>query len=287
MSDYTPITVEDASVAGALIGTWWRQPPYEIRKGAYAPYRGEGSKPVSVKADVLAPDGKQTLQYEPIDQPQLLGALLDVAQGKLKPVEFAERFGLLGYNYIVPDQYRCSGGDPLNWFLAQANTVLTITDIIRRLKEARDLHTQGRVATYLRKEITDGPYALGGRVANLKYILESFRKSRGGPVLAANGILRYLFNANLGQAERRFQSTAQGLRTVFTFRALVEDVYWQLADQLVDSSIHRCTECGRIFIHPNMKVRFCPPAAGKKISPCKARWNVREFRKKRSRRKKR
>jgi hypothetical protein len=195
---------------------------------------------------------------------------------------FADRFGLLGYNYIVPDKYRCSGGDPLDWFLAQALTALTITEIIRRLKDARDSGKRGPVSTYLQKEITDGPYALGGQVTRI-----AFPHSPASPVLAANGILRYLFNANLGEAQRRLQSTAHGLRTVFTFRALVEVVYWQLADQLGKSSIHRCVECGRIFTHPNTKVRFCPPDAGKKISRCKARSNSREFREEKPRRKKR
>jgi hypothetical protein len=204
-----------------------------------------------------------------------------VAQGKTKPVEFANRFGLLGYNYIVPRENSCKGGDPLNWFLAHAHTVYTIAELIERVKEARESDGGRRhLANYLREEITDGPYALGGWVTRVR-----FQQSPTSPVLAANGVLRYLLNANLGETGRRL--TATGLRTIFAFRALVQVIYWQLADQIGKSSIHRCAECGRIFTGANSRSRFCPPSGGKKISACKSRWNVREFRKKKRPRRKR
>jgi hypothetical protein len=281
MTDYIPITVEDGE-SGGLLGTWWRQPPHVIQPERFAPYRSEGVRPVASIGDVLAPTGTRTIQYEPMAETNLLNALLDVAQRKIKPIEFANRFGLLGYNYLVPTENRCKGGDPLNWFIAQAQTVYTATELIARVQEAQE-STGGRLhlVNYLREEITDGPYALGGRVSRIA------RPGFRNPILVANGFLRYLINANLGDTGRRLQSTESGIRTIFTFRALVQVIYWQLADQLGKSSIHRCVECGRIFTHSNIRARFCPPVGSKKISSCKSRWNVREFRRKKQRRRKR
>jgi hypothetical protein len=271
MNDYIPITSNEAL---GLFSEWWRKHPYVIRKGTYTPYRGEGLKPVSTDTKVLVPTGKRIQRYAPIQKTELLNALLDVAQERATPVEFANRFGLLGYNYEVPRENYCEGGDPLDWFAAQAHTVRTLAELIERLGEAKE-STGGRrhLANYLKEELTTGPYALGGRVAEI-----SFSRSATNPVMEATGIARYLLNANLGEVGRRLM--ASGLRSIFTFRSLAQVLHWQLADQIGQSSIHRCAECGRIFIATNLRSRFCPPSGGKKISACKSRWNVRKFRKK-------
>jgi len=271
--DYTPITAGEEPAAG-LLGTWWRQPPHVVRKVEYAPYKEHDVRLVTVQADVLAATGDRTTFYSPREEPGLLTALLDVAQEKLKPVAFADRYGLLGYNYIVPQANRSKGGDPLAWFIAHARTALLVSDLILCLKEARESSGGRRnLANYL-AEIPDGPFALGGWVGEIR-----LRTGSSNPILAATGILRYLLNANLGSTGRRLQSSERGLRTVFTFRALIEVVYWELADQVGQSEIHRCRECGRIFVHANKKASYCPPTGGQKTSRCKSRWLVREFRK--------
>ena len=302
MNDYIPITQESAAFGG-LLGTWWRKPPYSVRRQVYEPYRGEGFATEKIEAEILSPDrkptewerfqlagieppldavptGKEGEWYAPVEEPELLNALLDVAQDKRKPEEFADRFGLLGYNRLVPSENRC-GGDPLVWFLAQAQTVHTAARLIELLNEIRENHrAQASLAEYLEEGIFVQPHALGGRVAIIP-----FPRTRRNPVLVASGILRSLLNANLGQTGRRLD---ESLRAVFTFRSLIEVIYWQLADLMGKHSIHRCLDCGRIFTTSNVRIRFCPPTEGQKISPCKSKWNVREFRKKkRPRRKKR
>lgn len=289
MKDYKTITDD---VTGGLVGEWWRLPPYAVRLRSYAPYQGEGLRPVRVRASALVSMGDQTPAedptsveppiplrarwYDPVTERMgLLNALLDVAQGRLKPKSFADRFGLLGYNFLVPPEYRCKGGDPLDWFLAQARTVCVLTALAGLVRVARASTAERmELAKFLAREISNGPYALGGRV-----VTTMLRAKHSNPVSAASGILRWLINENLGDTRRRIQSLGQHFRTIFVFRALVEVVYWQLADQLDKSSIHRCRECGRVFVHPNRRLRFCPPEGKKKISRCKSRWNVRRFRK--------
>lgn len=281
-NDYIPITTGDSPTSG-LLGAWWRKPPHVIRKGAYAPLRGEGLRHTEYPASVIVPTGKKTYRYDPIQADELLDALLKVAQGDLKAVEFADQYGLLGYNYIVPEVNRCKGGDPLNWFLATARTVHAISELIARIKGERE-EERDFLAEYLREEIPNGPYALGGRVVEVPL---RRRASKRNLISVATNLTRYLLNGNLGTTGRRLQATGNGLRTVFTFRALVDVVYWQLADQIGNSAIQRCAECGRIFIAKNSRSRFCPPTGGKKISRCKTRFNVREFRKSQQRKGKR
>ena len=306
MNDYKEITSETDTIGG-LLGTWWRKPPYVLRRGSYLRHRGQGARPAKIVADILSPKreptewerfylegleppldvvptGDEGEWYAPVEQPGLLGALLDVGQGHLKPTQFADRFGLLGYDQLVPSQNRCAG-DPLDWFMAHTRTVHVIAQLILLLKKLRDKSPGARAAlSKYEAKIPDGPYAMGSRVSTIPLRRMSFS---GSPVKAAIGIVQYLLNENLGPTARRLRSIETGgLRSVFTFRALIDVIYWQLADQLGRGSIHRCKECGRIFTNPNTKADYCPPTRGKKISRCKSRWNVREFRKRQHRKEK-
>ncbi len=314
-NDYVPITAEGGPIGG-LVGMWWRKAPYAVRKREYAPFQAEGVRGQKVKADIVVPTrpltdwekfvlngidppldvvptGDEGEWYAPMEEPSLLGALIDVGQGRLKPLEFANGFGLLGYDKLVPPANRC-GGDPLDWFMAHARTVLTVAGLIRGLKQARDGGPHS-LAWYLQEKITKEPLVLGGRTPKemwfqLKARTTGARSERLPRRLVQNtiAIVRYLLNENLGITERRLQFTEQrGLRTVFAFRALIHAIYWQLADQLGQNSIHQCAGCGRIFIHSNVRARFCPPDAGKTISRCKSLWNVRAHRKRKRRKRKR
>lgn len=283
-------------------GTWWRrQPPYVIRKWEFAPYKADLEKAVQVCEDVLVPTGRAAELYGPFEEPDLLDAFLDVAQERLKPVEFADRFGPLGYNHIVPDENQCPlGGDPIAWFMAHARTALTITELIRRVKEAEESIGGCRhLANYFAEDIAAGPYALGGVVKDLPWL----RKMRPPPpeaIRSANHVLLFLLNTNLGNplpidkywskqagfldTRRCLQLVDGKFRSVFTLHALVQVIYWKLADQLGCSSIRQCVECGRIFTHADSRIRFCPPSKGKQISRCKTSLNQREFRKQHARR---
>jgi hypothetical protein len=277
VNDYVTITTKETSWPSNPMGEWWKQPPHILRKETYAAYRGAGLHPTNIEDNVVVPTGKRAEWYEPTEQEGLLEALFDVAQGRRKPTSFADQFGLLGYNYIVPEENQCKGGDPLRWFVAEAHTVYVIAILIGLVERAKESYGGRReLATYLGKEIPHGPYAFGGHVVQCWC-----RGAGGNPVLRAKGILQQFLNVNLGDTARRLQRvTRNDFRSVFTFRALVQVIYWKLADQVGGSSICRCRECGRIFISQDSRLRFCAAEVGKTISPCKSRWNVRAHRKK-------
>jgi len=303
-TDYTPITLDGPS---GLTGEWWRQPPYYIIDGHYAPYRGQGLAPQIIKAKILrgtakkgpsldvgfdsseeglsdpknlmALLGEQAEWYSPVEEPGLLDALVDVGQSKLKPPEFANRYGLLGYNRIVPLKNRC-GGDPLDWFLAQAHSVYIAARLIEHLKEVQESRRSRPLLVEFISEMPWGPYALGGREVRIPF---SNIWNLHDPLKSAHGILDQLINGNLGVFCRRLQLRHPGFRSLFEFQALIHVVWWKLADLVGTSAICRCQECGRIFTCSNPRTRFCPPDKGRTISRCKTRANVREFRKRKHR----
>jgi hypothetical protein len=287
MTDYTPITeqIYDSVAQGEederrlSFGEWWKQPPHAIRKVVYAPYRGEHLPSVRSSADALVPIGNREIRYTPTNQKGLLGAFLEVAQNRATPVSFVNRFGLLGYNFLVPEQNKCKeGGDPIPWFLAHARTVYvlaSLTNLIKSIKERSE--ARKKLATYL-AELPLGPYAQGGRVIKMDL---STRSSK--PLLSALGIIRTLTNPNLGDTGYRIQWTARGLNNFFSFQALIQVIYWQLAHEFDSRLIIRCCECGRIFVSHNPRTQFCLPEGAKKISPCKSKWNTRNTRRRQRR----
>jgi len=291
VNDYIPITTvagqkvgihREATLAGPepearlSLGEWWKQPPHAIRPASYAPYRGEGVAATMVTAEALVPGGKREVRYAPTSQKRLLEAFLEVAQKRATPQSFADRFGLLGYNHLVPEENKCREGDPISWFMAHAQTVHVLAVLTSLIKDRR------RLAAYLANEIPLGPYALAGQVVDCP----SFRLRLQNPVIPALGIIRYLVNANLGSTGYRLRLTAHGLDNFFSFRALIQVVYWQLADLFGGHFICRCRECGRVFVSRNSRTQFCLAEGKKTISPCKSRWNTRNTRRrqKRSRR---
>jgi hypothetical protein len=294
-----------------LLGTWYRNPPYVLKRGSYLRYREVDPSsalivrtPEKITTDILTPErepteweyfelrgipppggviptGGEGEWYAPAEEPGLLGAFLDVGGGRLNPTKFADKFGLLGYNQLVPNENKCAG-DPLDWFMAHARTVHVIAELTNLLKKVQQRKiAPAKLADYESK-IPDGPYALGATVA-----LIPLQQKAEKPVPVAIGTLQHLLNANLGSTARKLQMTeVGGLRNAFTFRALVEVVYWQLADQLVKGSIHQCKECQRIFMSRDPRAEFCPPDPGKKTSRCKSLWTVHRFREKQRNKKK-
>jgi hypothetical protein len=274
VNDYVTITNKETSWPSNPLGKWWKQAPHILRKETYAPYRGAGLHPTNIEDNVVVPTGKRVEWYEPTEEEGLLEALFDVTQGLRKPIGFADQFGLLGYNYIVPEENQCKGGDPLRWFIAQAHNVYVMAILIEMVQRAKESQSGRReLAIYLKKELPHGPYAFGGHVVQCSY------RGDGNPILRALGILQQFLNANLGDTARRLHRVAgNSFRSVFTFKALIQVIYWKLADQIGGNSIRRCRECGRIFIARNSRLQFCPAEPPKTISPCKSRWNVREYR---------
>lgn len=243
--------------SGTFIGLWRKRPPYVV------------------KNRILVGTGKRWEWVEPSDDPKIWNALLKVAEGR-KPEKFADQYGLLGYNHLVPlgigvrSKYQ---GDPIHWFEAQARTVYEMTILVEyRNEAAKSGRARKELETYLRK-FPRGPYARGREV-------HEYWISRGSqdPVQQAGRILEFFLNPNLEGTNRQLQLTEAGPRNVFTFSALVQTIYWQLTDQIAKCHVRWCRECKGVFVPKNPKGRFCS-------SRCKVKWHVRKFRasKKRSR----
>jgi hypothetical protein len=69
-----------------------------------------------------------------------------------------------------------------------------------------------------------------------------------------------------------------GKESRFRFTALVQVVYWQLADLAGSRYLRQCLECKTLFFASDNRQVFCPPPAGVRESRCAKRHQMRELR---------
>jgi hypothetical protein len=72
-------------------------------------------------------------------------------------------------------------------------------------------------------------------------------------------------------------------RSYWQFTALIETVYWHLADAVDAGKVKRCEDCHRIFIQQDKRQRYCPPlynseSSKRRHSRCGTRKRVTEHR---------
>jgi hypothetical protein len=286
-ADYKRITSADPDLepTSELRGTWQVRAPYVIERqpyrrvrgvdvdliksGVYYKYRGR-----SVVGDVLVAKGKRVMEYAPGEiAAELLTSLLDLAQGRLTPTAFADRFGSMGYNHLVPNMHRAKG-EPVHWLLAHAHTLLVAFKLIDLINQARRSDAgRKKLEEYIRGELPWGPYVHRGWI----FEVPALRGSAGSPVMAANNVLRHLLNPNIDHVGRHLIPDQAELKSVFLFQAPIQVAYWYLAGLIGKQTLRRCRECGRVFMHER-GVKFCLAVPPKTISPCKSRFNVRKLR---------
>lgn len=234
--------------------------------------------------------------YNPFAEYELPTQLARIATGELSLEEFAGRFGLLGYENLfrqtmlaraMPgrellrqlsrDKAIRKGGEPVKWVLAHSRTVALCLQLIGVLEEADSQAIVEAVET-----TTPGPYAWGLGVGKLstafaRQTLEVRPKLHAG---IARGWLRNFITENIAGISRRMDMDAYGTRlaSFFSFRAMIQTVYWQLADKVEGGGIRRCLECKRFFLARDKRQQYCPPFPGATRSRCSSRLNTSSFR---------
>ena len=215
--------------------------------------------------------------YAPAANPDLPCYLAEVHAGRITPQQFASEFGLLGHFALVPPERRM-GGDPIRWFMAHARTVYTCIQLLAEAQSGDAQHLRSILNSF-----PAGPYAEQGRIYQKTFIATCDWPKR--PRAVAFLIVRNLINPNLeGIRFKLHEAKNRGGHIWLGFRALIEVIYWHLANLAANGrdgrSIHRCVECGQFFIAKDERQQYCPHPLAKGRSRCASRHNVRLHRKK-------
>lgn len=237
-----------------------------------------------VKDGKLFPQGKECARhYAPLKTPELPTELQRVATGNLSPIEFAGQFGLLGYRNLTG--YQQHEGDPLDWVVAHARTVHFCLQFIGMLQE----DASEEEIRYELEQFPDGPYALLEKIIEIDLRCdisppknETEKKLRGH--VKASHVARIevckFVSYNIERVGRRLLTDrfATKIDSYISFHAMIEAVYWQLADRIEGGGVRRCLACKQFFVARDKRQQYCPPWPGSTRSRCSARLNVQNFR---------
>ena len=198
-----------------------------------------------VKDGILREEGRVLKVIAPVAELQLLGTLAGVYQGKTTVENFACEFGYLGHAHICEVKNR-RGGDPLPWFRTQAKNIFEILNLLAAIGR-NDART-------IRQALKIPP--------------------DDDPIRSAQRHIEIILNPHLEGIPRQLWAGVDGIRSVFKPRALIDVVYWQLADLAEGREVvRRCLECESLFTSTDPRRQYCP---GKN---CSMRRRVRLFRK--------
>ncbi len=93
----------------------------------------------------------------------------------------------------------------------------------------------------------------------------------------AEVLLVSVINNNLKTVLPKLDLEQGGPQLRFTFSALVEVAYWQLANAYVGGWLKRCEACGGLFLQTDQRQQFCPKGL-RRESLCASRDRLRRFR---------
>ena len=239
----------------------------------------------TVRDGVLVSEGKIARLSAPAVESSLPSELAKLSVLKVRSEKFTDA--------LVAFATRC-GGDPVYWVKAHARTVADALEVIDRLgdvESARRPEERRRARKNLRSCLEQRcldprrPRPIAVAIADqVRHKLFFTAALLLDPVCAAHHYLRSLINPNIREVALQLYEAPQGKsQTFFRFRAMIEVVYWHLANALERGEVRRCAECRRPFIATDRRQRFCPPpGAGR--SRCASRFHVRTFRRNAKRR---
>lgn len=240
----------------------------------------------------LKEQGKDARLYFPAAHKELPSELAKLHEGDEKAVlDFARTYGALGYRCLVKD-HTLPNGDPLTWIWAHAGTVRLCLRLLEGLQDKDTNHIPNRdhLDNVLREIASpqwgqDAPkarIAAGGKIGEAYWGLAP--QSRGEFEDLAATIFKDIVNKNLiGLSPRLvFNEQTNSWRQVFSFQALIQMVYWHLANYAAGGRLKRCEAegCGSLFLQTDGRQRFCPPRLDAQAeSPCAVRQRQRNLRK--------
>lgn len=221
--------------------------------------------------------------YTPSEHPELMAAIQ-----KIKPddrdsaLAFVHTWGLLGRDHLVSLQ-DCEGGDPLWWIWAHARTIHWCLEATHALKTGDD----GEIPLP-GPDDEPFPVAVQGRVQDLGWEVWDPRIPPSRQI-ALRELLGNIVNQNISGMRRVLRADKTGnVQSYFVFSALIEMIYWHLADKIGGGQIHQCEadDCEAFFFQRDPRQRFCLPEPGKNESACSRRQRMRKYRRDPQRREK-
>ena len=251
-----------------------------------------------IEGNVIKQYGKPQKLYAPIECKNLPNefAMLCEEPNNEEIINFLRTYGLLGRG-LLNAQYTSIGNqnnvvtknivETTDWVITHSKTVKTILDLSYYIQE----YKYGELKKYLIE------YACGknstaiqleiGNLEDTEKITIPFDFCDDEIETSVRRLCAELISENIQNIHRLVYVDKKGcLQSTFVFTALIEIIYWILADSILKGELKQCMWCKRFFIQTHGNQKYCPiPTDVKekypkvKDSRCGSAYRVSEFRK--------
>jgi len=263
-----------------------------------------------IENNILIPNFEDIECYYPMSKISIVNDFKQLKDGDESLIlEFTNLYGSLGFSYYAEIGDRV-GGDPIWWIIAHAKAVQTCMEIQKVIEEnneglmkdlvksmtfsltAKEFHKSMAYLGEMQSPNLDAVISkkcysiLEGADKRMKVILVPDISDRDLLLTIQMDFL----NSNIQNIKREFileridpkdeSNTNNKIHSYFDFKALLDVIYWKLADKIDGGVIKRCAAegCGGIFIQTDKRMIYCPPLSGHKESSCAARERMRKAR---------
>ena len=213
----------------------------------------------------------------PMAHPNLPFELAKIEFGDSQAVlEFVHRWGTLGFDRLI-DLNMVASFDPL-WFVWwHARTIKDVLDIYTALQSGDvDAITAAVTAAAQPEEssIDVGVMDAMGYHVSGRHVGSTASDFTLPVEEQGLGLIRSFVSGNIAEIHpsvglqnsdvfpyETSPSPLKRLNVTFTFTALIQAIWWHLADFVhADGEVGRCQECGKHFPRTHKRQRFCPPS---------------------------
>lgn len=209
--------------------------------------------------------------------------------------EFYRRFGFLGQSLlqgkprkvVLEGTTQFADGDSLVWAIGHALNVSRCLALVGALKNGK----RKKLQKILKWEETLQPEFVPGLPLHIPTLTGEGREidvqtlfpSAMSDTEKAKALLAACLEPNLGNVTRVYDPKTG--KSVFRFTALIQLIYWQIADWAGRERLRECEECHTYFFAHDGRQKRCPAPNGEKESRCA--WRARQRKQRASKPKKR
>lgn len=289
----------DTGRLGASLGRGWSSQVWPVYKHYY------------LEDDVIKErrDQAEKRTYFPVGSPELFTDFVNLGKSlpekaylletelvqsmrishKEAVLSFARQWGLLGYDSLV-DKPQRRGGDPLDFVLLQIVRVKVVCQWFDDIKSGRqpsdtESYYKGKAAVgdIMRHILGFVNSGLKGLEIGIRPFFTGYESFLELDFMPATEEDYGLPSSSLDFAPGMefIGPIPQGFRVELKYRALLNIIYWHLANYVArERDWGRCLECGSFFERTDPRQQFCPPNKyGKRPqSQCAVRHRVRKAR---------
>lgn len=211
-------------------------------------------------------------------------------------INFVNSYGMLGRDLLIASQTddlekRKKYPETVEWIKAHSKSVnicLTIKNHLQKFEfQSNVTYENPPLKEYLDQYILNENAYQFTNVGNTYEIQNIIFRRENNLYKDAIRVLQELINCNLCYFYRSIELLDNGnLSNNYNFTALIEVIYWILADTIVNGRVKQCAECGRVFIQTDRRQKYCPLMKETKElypnikdSACATRHRVRKWRK--------